>query len=265
MRTYRGMLRYSSFVDLMRIAVANLVGVSLIFLFRHLTPADRFLVGIGWGELAVSFFLSTAAMWSVRICVKYLYDIYYVSATARRVFIYGVKEGGIALAKSIHGQESQMVVAGFVSDDPKDCSHRLMGTRIYPNDADLASTMRRQGAGVLMVSPLLTDRLRENSDMTDRLTSAGIKMLMYTRQEWDGKSALRHTQLQEVDIEDLLPRDQIDVDLEAIGRVLAGRCVLITGAAGSIGSEIVRQVAGFGPSRLVLIDQAETLSTTSGC
>lgn len=94
--------------------------------------------------------------------------------------------------------------------------------------------------------------------MIDSLAEAGVKIMVHSSQEWDGKSDLRHTQLKEIDIEDLLPRNQIEVDLDAIGKILTGKCVMITGAAGSIGGEIVRQVASFKPSQLVLIDQAET-------
>lgn len=258
MHTYRSVIRYSSFVDLFRVAMANLIGLSIIFAVRHLLPVDEVLFPIHWRVMLSSFIMSTALMWALRILVKYVYDIYFVSASAQKVFIYGVKEGGIALAKSIHAQESQFVVAGFVSDDADDWQHRMMGTKIYPNDENLVAKMKQKGATVLMVSPLKTESLRNNQGMIDDLVEAGIKIMLYSHREWDGKSDLRHTQLKEIDIEDLLPRNQIEVDLEAIGGILTGKCVMVTGAAGSIGSEIVRQVAGFGPKQLVLIDQAET-------
>lgn len=258
MHTYSSVIRYSSFVDLCRVAMANLIGVIIVFCIRHFTPIDQILVPLSWRVLFTSFIVATAGMWGIRILVKYVYDIYFVSASAQKVFIYGVKEGGIALAKSIHSQESQFVVAGFVSDDSKDWQHILMGTKIYPNNENLVAKMRQKGATVLMVSPLKTESLRNNQQMIDSLAEAGIKIMVYSSQEWDGKSDLRHTQLKEIDIEDLLPRNQIEVNLDAIAEILTGKCVLITGAAGSIGSEIVRQVASFKPSQLVLIDQAET-------
>lgn len=258
MHTYSSVIRYSSFVDLCRVAMANLIGVIIVFCIRHFTPIDQILVPLSWRVLFTSFIVATAGMWGIRIWVKYVYDIYFVSASAQKVFIYGVKEGGIALAKSIHSQESQFVVAGFVSDDSKDWQHILMGTKIYPNNENLVAKMRQKGATVLMVSPLKTESLRNNQQMIDSLAEAGIKIMVYSSQEWDGKSDLRHTQLKEIDIEDLLPRNQIEVNLDAIAEILTGKCVLITGAAGSIGREIVRQVASFKPSQLVLIDQAET-------
>lgn len=259
MHTYSSIIRYSSFVDLYRIAMANFIGVTIVAFVRLFIPIDQVLVSLSWQVLLISFIVGTAGMWGLRILVKYVFDICFVSASAQKVFIYGVKEGGIALARSIHSQGSQFVVAGFVSDDSKDWQHILMGTKIYPNNGNLVAKMRQKGATVLMVSPLKTECLRDNRQMIDSLAEAGVKIMVHSSQEWDGKSDLRHTQLKEIDIEDLLPRNQIEVDLDAIGKILTGKCVMITGAAGSIGGEIVRQVASFKPSQLVLIDQAETL------
>ena len=258
MRTYSSIIRYSSFVDLYRIAMANFIGVTIVAFVRLFIPIDQVLVSLSWQVLFISFIVGTAGMWGLRILVKYIFDICFVSASAQKVFIYGVKEGGIALARSIHSQGSQFVVTGFVSDDSKDWQHILMGTKIYPNNENLVAKMRQKGVTVLMVSPLKTECLRDNRQMIDSLAEAGIKIMVHSSQEWDGKSDLSHTQLKEIDIEDLLPRNQIEVDLDAIGKILTGKCVMITGAAGSIGSEIVRQVASFKPSQLVLIDQAET-------
>lgn len=273
MHTYSGVIRYSSFIDLFRVAVANVIGISLIFAVRHLPFVSDFILGlevpsaggrsgvfvpIAWTELLTSFLISTLFMWAIRISVKYLYDIYYVSASAKKVFIYGVREGGIALAKSIHTTESKFIVAGFISDDPEDEHHMLMGVNIYMNDDKIIARMKEAGAQTLMVSPYKSDDLRNNQEFIDALTEANIRMMMYTRQEWDGKSDLRQSMLKEVDIEDLLPRNQIEIDLDAISEILTGKCILVTGAAGSIGSEIVRQLATFKPSQLVLIDQAET-------
>lgn len=256
--SYSGVIRYSSFVDLVRIAFANFIGVSLIFLARHLTSIDIYLAGISWSELVGAFIITTALMWMVRIMVKYVCDVFFVADTTQRVFIYGVKGGGLALAKALRTQQSQYIVSGFVSDDPNDTKHLLMGTKVYYNDEDLVKKMRLKKTRILMVSPLKTDDLRDNQQMIDMLSEAKVKILLFAPHEWDGKSNIRDSQLKEVDIEDLLPRNQIEVDLDAIGNVLTGKRILITGAAGSIGSEIVKQVASFNPAQLILIDQAET-------
>jgi len=181
-------------------------------------------------------------------------------AKAERAFIYGVKQGGVSLAKSIQNQDpARFVLAGFISDLTEIGNRYLMGVKVYPNNEDLIGVMRRLQADVLLVSPLKVEAIRNNQEMVDRLIKANIKIYMTpAAQEWDGRSDLNHTQLREVNIEDLLPRDKIEIDLEAVREQLTGKRILITGAAGSIGSEIVRQVAQFAPERMVLIDQAET-------
>ena len=256
--SYSGVIRYSSFVDLVRVAFANFIGVALIFIVRHATPIDNYLAGISWSELVGAFIITTALMWTVRILVKYVCDVFFVADTTQRVFIYGVKGGGLALAKALRTQQSQYIVSGFVSDDPNDTKHLLMGTKVYYNDEELVKKMRLKKTRILMVSPLKTDDLRDNQKMIDMLSEARVKIMLFAPHEWDGKSDIRDSQLKEVDIEDLLPRNQIEVDLDAIGDVLTGKRILITGAAGSIGSEIVKQVASFNPAQLILIDQAET-------
>ena len=111
----------------------------------------------------------------------------------------------------------------------------------------------------MLVSPLRTQEVVDNQEFIDKLLKAGVKLMMMPQAEkWDGKSKLSYSQLRPVDIEDLLPRDEIKIDMEKIGEMLAGRRILITGAAGSIGSEMVRQIARFAPAHLTLIDQAET-------
>ena len=112
----------------------------------------------------------------------------------------------------------------------------------------------------MLVSPLKTERFRQNSAMVDEFIDADIKiMMMDYGTEWNGdESSLSHKQLHAVDIEDLLPRDKIEVNMAEIEKQLRGKRILITGAAGSIGSEIVRQVAQFGQAEMTLIDQAET-------
>ena len=211
-------------------------------------------------DLILSALLAMSLMWMMRVFVKYFYVSTFRVAKAERAFIYGVKQGGVSLAKSIQNQDpARFVLAGFISDMAEIGNRYLMGVKVYPNNEDLIGVMRRLQADVLLVSPLKVEAIRNNQEMVDRLIKANIKIYMTpAAQEWDGKSDLSHTQLREVNIEDLLPRDKIEIDLEAVRKQLTGKRILITGAAGSIGSEIVRQVAQFAPERMVLIDQAET-------
>ena len=258
--TYSGIIRYSSFVDLQKMGFAVLFGLICVVVFQVLTDFSPYLVYIRKRDLILSALLAMSLMWMMRVFVKYFYVSTFRVAKAERAFIYGVKQGGVSLAKSIQNQDpARFVLAGFISDMAEIGNRYLMGVKVYPNNEDLIGVMRRLQADVLLVSPLKVEAIRNNQEMVDRLIKANIKIYMTpAAQEWDGRSDLNHTQLREVNIEDLLPRDKIEIDLEAVREQLTGKRILITGAAGSIGSEIVRQVAQFAPERMVLIDQAET-------
>ena len=258
--TYSGIIRYSSFIDLQRVGFAMLTGLCFSAIVKYGLGADYWLMDVRMRDLGLAALLATALMWTIRILVKYLYDSTFHQERAKRVFIYGVKQGGVGLAKSIRNQDNApYVLTGFVSDIADIANKYLMGVKVYLNDDRLVEVMKKHHTGVLLVSPLKNEAIRENTEMVNRLITAGIKIyVMPTAQEWDGKSDLNHTQLKEVEIEDLLPREKIEINLDAVKEQLMHKVILITGAAGSIGSEIVRQVAQFNPRKLILIDQAET-------
>ncbi len=260
--TYSGIIRYSSFVDLMRVACALLVGGLLsgvLMAIGHLLEL-KFMWVMEVDELCIAVIFAMVSMWMVRIVVKYLFDTGAKSDSARRVFIYGVRDGGISLAKSMRNEHPlRYLVRGFVTDDENEVGRYLVGTKIYRNDEHLWEAMEEQHARILFVSPLCSAEFRNNEKLVQSLIHNGVRiMMMPAVEKWDGKSRLNHTQLRDVEIEDLLPRDQIKVDLQKIGEMLQDKRILITGAAGSIGSEMVRQVAKFNPSELILVDQAET-------
>ncbi len=254
-RTYSGVIRYSSFVDLQRIGFAAILAVACIFIismFTHLT--------VSRAEILLSSIVAVLFMWMVRVIVKYLYDTTAMGGHKERIFIYGVKLGGISLAKSIRNQHpAKYEVVGFVSDGVDMQNRILMGVPVFPNAENLVEEMKSRRATEIFVSPLKTEALRQNTDMQNRLIEGDIKILaMPSEVEWNGKTSLSHSQLKPIELEDLLPRDAIEIDMDAIGKLLKGRKILITGAAGSIGSEMVRQIASYTPSELILVDQAET-------
>ena len=260
MKTYTGVLRYSSFADLLRIGFANLIGIALIWVARKFLHADNYLVPIGIIGLLFAWLLSTIIMFGVRIFVKYAYDTFRTEGMARRVFIYGTKAGGIALAKSIRVEHpARFVLCGFISDSKDMPGHTLQGVEVYPNDAQLVDNMKRMHANTLLVSPLKAERFMNNEAMSGRLLDAGIKIFTMGKvEQWDGQSDLSAQHLHEVEIEDLLPRDEIQIDLDAVKNLLTDKRIMITGSAGSIGSEMVRQIAQWEPAQLILVDQAET-------
>ena len=258
-RTYSGIVRYSSFVDLQRVAGATFIG-SALTLLASLLLADvpQVLLLSPRGVLAL-FAISTFLMWVERVFVKRLFDSFRMDE-ASPVAIYGTKAGGISLANSLFATKAKKYrLKAFISDGQEMKNAVLMGKKVYLNGPGIAAEMKMLGVDTLLVSPLKSELFRENTAMVDEFIAAGIHiMMMPAAQSWDGKSDLTPSHLHEVEIEDLLPRDKIEVDMNAIGVLLEGKKILITGAAGSIGSEMVRQVARFEPAEMVLIDQAET-------
>lgn len=261
--TFKGVMRYSSFVDLHRVVYSTLaatVGVCLLHQVQVHAGLTDFILIPRFGSAFLVFVLSTCLLCGTRVVVKSLHDTYRGNDTIKRVFVYGSMEGGIALAKSIRAEvPARFKLCGFVSYDQKDSDMWLLGVKVYEDNDNLLNVIRENHISVILVSPLMTEKFTKRTSLIDGLVNDGVKiMMMPPAEEWDGKSDLSHRQLHEVDIEELLPREKIEVDMDAIGNMLRGKRILITGAAGSIGSEMARQVAKFQPAELVLVDQAET-------
>lgn len=258
--TYLGVIRFSSFADLRRISLAVIMGCILCIALQAIIGTQEWLVKIEPTEFIFSAIFVAAAMMIVRILVKSLYEVIANTHRNARVFIYGVRNGGVALAKNINSNpSSHYIVAGFVTDCGDLVDKRLFNSRVFTNDEHLVDVMRRHNSNILLVSPLKSDLLRANEDMINRLIEGGIHiMMMPSAQEWDGKSDLSYTHLREVNVEDLLPRAKIEIDMSAVANLLSGKRILITGAAGSIGAEMVRQIAPYNPAEMILVDQAET-------
>ena len=260
--TYSGIIRYSSFVDLQRLVLATLCGSAVMLvlgLIERFTSIDTDAIHFPGPFTTLMIFMgSTLLMWLVRVIVKRIFDTFNIDG-AVPVAVYGTKAGGVGIAKSLNAvREKKYNLKRFMTDGQEMKDTYLMGKKVYFNEKGIGEILKREGIKALLVSPRKTEIFRSNTEMVDEIIEAGIKILMYGSEEWDGKTPVSHHQLHEVEIEDLLPRDKIEVDMKAIGDLLAGKRILITGAAGSIGSEIVRQVAAFSPSDMVLIDQAET-------
>jgi FlaA1/EpsC-like NDP-sugar epimerase len=259
--TYSGFIRYSSIYDLQRIALSMLTGSAMVLSVLYLFRSQDWLFPINGRDWVLMVLIATIGMFSMRMIISAVYENFMSSHTGKRVFIYGVKTGGVGLARFISDQPqyANYKVVGFISDKEDSDKKYLMGKRIYANNDKLAETMKALHVEILMVSPLKIDRLRNNEKLVNQLIEANIKIIFVnSSEEWDGVTPLDHARLKEVEVEDLLPRAQIQVDMEANGAQLRNKVIMITGAAGSIGHEMVRQIAVYKPRKVVLIDQAET-------
>ncbi|MDE5554719.1 MAG: polysaccharide biosynthesis protein, partial [Muribaculaceae bacterium] len=259
-RTYTGVVRFSTFLDLRRIALAVLFGVVLLLALQFIFTLDNYLVGFEIADIVMMGAIGILLMWTMRIWVKILYDSTISANHKDNVFIYGVRQGGVALAKSINSNaDTPYRITGFVSDCDDVVNKELMGVKVYPNDANIPNVMKKLGADTFLVSPLKSELFRRDQTMIDRLIDNNINIMMIPDyKKWDGKTELNASNLRPVNVEDLLPRETIEIDMKAAADLLTGRRILITGAAGSIGSEMVRQIAAYSPAELILVDQAET-------
>ncbi len=262
--TYSGIIRYSSFVDLQRVAMAQGLSCLLALIFHYIIYPWHMQIGfipLEGRQIIAMYGVATVFMWGMRVLVKTLYDVAFSSDKGLRTLIYGVGDQGIGLAKNIRNiKPTQFQLKGFISHDKNYEGRILLGEKVYKPEQQLANDIKDLHIQAVLVSQAQADRFRDDVALQDMLIGEGVKIYFAGLPKgWTkDQENVQGVQLHEVKIEDLLPRDEIQVDLRSIGAMLKGRRILITGSAGSIGSEMVRQVAKFEPEELILIDQAET-------
>ena len=260
-RTYSGIIRYSSFVDLQRVALAMVLSLSIAEVMHYVIYHWNLeFVRLEGRQIAAMYLVATIGMMLFRILVKSLYEVVFNTDKGLRTLIYGVKDGGVGLAKTIRSeQKSNFQLKGFIAHDPTLGGRILMGEKVYMANEDLAKYIKALKIQAVLVSPLQNDKFRNDLKLQDTLLNLGVRIFMSSgEKEWNQNDDYTKVQLKEISIEDLLPRDQIHVDMDSIGNLLRGKKIMITGSAGSIGSEMVRQIAVYNPAELILIDQAET-------
>ena len=267
--TYSGFMRYSSFVDLMRVVYCNGMTLVLALIAEYgldLLPSEWF-AHFNTTSIVLLFIIATLLMWALRVFVKTLYDVAFSNTRAIRILIYGAMTGGVGLAKYINSQRPRRyVVKGFITHYKKAKHQEIMGEKVYSVDEDIASIIQQNDIDAVMVSAYRVKEFRENQKIQDIIIGAGAKIYMaqsaveVDQETLESGGDVDYTQMQirEVSVEELLPRSEIRVDMKSVGEFLTGQRVLVTGAAGSIGSEICRQVAKLNPAAMMLIDQAET-------
>lgn len=257
--TYDGILRYSSFVDLQRVGFASLIGCVLSYLGHFFLLQFNYFqnVYVGGREIALASIICVLLLWAVRVLVKTVYDVSVDTFNARPAIIFGVDECGMGLAKLVRNDKSlRMRLFGFMSNGNEVRHKVLMGLHVYSYD-DVERLIHQKKMECLLVSQSSVGVFRNDKTLQDLLIANGVHIFMpRTNEEWN--PAAPDATLKEVSIEDLLPRDEISIDLKSVADTLHGKCILVTGSAGSIGSEIVKQLCQFNPRELVLIDSAET-------
>ena len=262
--TYSGIVRYSTFVDITKILSSVICNVLTLFLVYYLS---KLIVGDGmFLRLGVVFYGVFAFLFLMflRVSVKTLYDVLVVNiGRTIPIVVYGTKSAGISIAKMMRSQtDSRYRVVGFV-DDKSNQDKQIFGLPIYSTkNIKLLSILGKKGVKAVVVSPL---KMSENGVMPNLsgFVDAGLELLMipklvnYKEGEDMGEINVERN-LRKIQIEDLLGRAPIEIDKRPIEEMVMGKVIMITGAAGSIGSEIVRQLSSFKPRKLILLDNAET-------
>ena len=258
--TYASILRYSSYMDLLQVVASLTLGGLGAWTIHKVLVFFPHTFNVKGVTIVIQFIVSCCLCVGLRLLLKVLFDSFSYTHTRKRVFIYGIHEGGESLAQSIlRDKKKEYALVGFVTDDDSYAGHRMMGVNVYRNDAELLPTMLELNVDTLFVSPLKNKELHDKSDLFLDMVRNGIRVMVRPLDLlWDGKTPLDGKQLHEVEVEDLLAREPIEIDMDAVSRMLKGKCIMITGAAGSIGFELAKQVASFRPSRMLLVDQAET-------
>lgn len=268
--TYAGVVRYSSFVDLRRVAYAMILSCAIAEVMHYPIAwlrvgiqdihGSTLFVALKGRQILAMYVLAMILMWAWRILVKTIFDVSYQREKALRTLIFGVGDGGVGLAKNIRNQkDANFALCGFATTDRYYRGKMLMGESIYYIDDKFSDVLESKRIQALLVSPLQTEFFRKDTALQDIFINADVKIFMVEgTKEWNKDSDYSTVQMKQISVEDLLPRDEIQVDMKKVGKMLTGKKILITGSAGSIGSEIVRQISEYKPSELMLIDSAET-------
>ena len=257
--TYSNVIRFSSFTDVMHITAAlfcsffasNVIAVVSNFGFSYNI--------VDFSVLTIAYVVMFVLMATMRMSIKTIYDALNEDRVDTcNTFIYGTKVAGVNIAKAIRmAKPNRFHLKGFVADDPAMKGKVMMGVNVYLNDDNLIDRIRENDIQALIVSPVKADKLKD-TDIADRLLQENVAIYLAPELTDDWQGLQKAGQIRQVQIEDLLGREPIHINMQQIASHLEGKRVLITGAAGSIGSEIMRQVAMFNPYQLILVDQAET-------
>ncbi len=261
--TYSGIIRFSTFVDIIKILLSLLLTTVILLIVNaivlHLTNQQLFLNTSLVIYLSVAFIL----LFCFRVGVKTIYDdVIRKGSPHKRVLIYGTKAAGLAIAKMLRssGSESEYLPIGFITDGRDVKSFSIQGLKVYMMDNDLPVVMNQLGVHDVIISPLKMKEINPATDL-DIFLKNNIRILTTpTFSNWD-KDTNDHTRIGKIDalrIEDLLERPVIQINTDNVQSIIQDRTVMITGAAGSIGSELVRQILKFHPTAVVLYEQAES-------
>lgn len=258
-KTHTGIIQYSSTSDALRIVIVTTIG-SLFFVATDLV--SYFFINkinfIPYSIIIIDFITTSFILVAFRILVKITYmEINNPSRNKTNVLIYGAGESGLISKRSLDRDAgTKYKVLGFIDDDPKKIGMKIEDIPIYGPDK-LEKLLKTNAIEHLIIS-IQNIKASKKQEIIEKCMAYNTKVLSVPPVSRWINGELSFKQIKKINIEDLLERDEIKLDEEKVSLELIDKTVLVTGAAGSIGSEIVRQVARFSPKQIILIDQAES-------
>ena len=249
--TYSGILRFSTFVDATKVVLsvlaAGITPALINSIIRYTTGQYLMLNSILYTYIFVAIVLLVC--WRVTIKLSFEYMSHH-SPGIRPVMIYGTKSAGLAIAKMLNSSmDSQYRPVGFITDADDNVKHELLGLKVYVKNEHLIRILKAKEVQDIIVSPLKMKHI--NPAMTTPYFSD-------FHEEESDEMTKKIGSIEAIKVEDLLERPEIHINTDNVSQVISDKVVMVTGAAGSIGSEIVRQVSKFGPRLVVLAEIAES-------
>ncbi len=253
-RSFAGIIRYTGIQDTLRVLYANLVSLLIVFAINYLSEN-----ALPYSVALIAFLVSLVISISYRLLVKELFAFYRtVPKSQRKILIMGAGRSGMITKQLLDNDtRSNVKVVGFLEDNPRKIGNVIGGVRIFSAKDEFEKVVIKHNPTELILAATKLSLERKN-DLVDRCLEFGIKVTSVpSADQWIG-GEFDINQIKEVKIEDLLGRNAIVLKNKFISKQLNDKCILITGAAGSIGSEIVRQVVRYSPAKVILLDQSET-------
>ena len=262
--TYSGILRFSTFVDATKVVLsvlaAGITPALINSIIRYTTGQYLMLNSILFTYIFVAIVLLVC--WRVTIKLSFEYMSHH-SPGIRPVMIYGTKSAGLAIAKMLNSNmDSQYRPVGFITDADDNVKHELLGLKVYVKNEHLIRILKAKEVQDIIVSPLKMKHINPAKDLAIFLDN-GIRILTTPyfsdfHEEESDEMTKKIGSIEAIKVEDLLERPEIHINTDNVRQVISDKVVMVTGAAGSIGSEIVRQVSKFEPRLVVLAEIAES-------
>lgn len=253
-RSFAGIIRYTGIQDTLRVLYANLLTLAIAFGINYLSEN-----AIPFSIALIAFFVSLVILISYRLLVKELFAFYRtVPKVAKKILIFGAGQSGMITKQLLDNDTSSKVrVIAFLEDNPRKIGNIISGVKIYSARTDFEKVVLKSNPSELIIATTSISLERKN-ELVDQCLEFGIKVSSVpSADQWiGGKFAI--DQIREIKIEDLLGRSTINLKNRYVNQEISEKSILITGAAGSIGSELVRQISKYSPSKLILLDQSET-------